>query len=108
MIALLSGKALYRVVPSKSVVGGRFRPLVVDFDRGGRLREKEEEGEEEAGEKYLAHAALPRFPRTVRCPRGKIRSCDPSLVGNSSPTGDSFSPCVEKERGNVVPFLFFL
>ncbi|RWV92145.1 hypothetical protein GW17_00045516 [Ensete ventricosum] len=46
----------YQVVSSKSIVDGRSRE-----------KEGKEEGEEE-GEKYLARAALPRFPRAIRCP----------------------------------------
>ncbi|RWV82611.1 hypothetical protein BHE74_00048380, partial [Ensete ventricosum] len=45
--------ARYRAIPSKSAVSSR-------------LRDKEEEGEEEEGEKFLAHATLPWLPRMVR------------------------------------------
>ncbi|RZR80660.1 hypothetical protein BHM03_00006715 [Ensete ventricosum] len=45
----------------------------------GRLREKEEVGEEEEGETCSLRAALPRFPRAIH------RPLDPSPMGDSSP-----------------------
>ncbi|RRT63879.1 hypothetical protein B296_00037491 [Ensete ventricosum] len=53
---------------SKSAINSRFRPLTIDFGHwrlistiGGRLREKEEEGEEEKRENKEI-PTLPRFP----------------------------------------------
>ncbi|RWW34720.1 hypothetical protein GW17_00000512 [Ensete ventricosum] len=103
VIAIVRGlSALYRAVHT-GWLADRYAdcPLsggTVEIDRrqsisavDGRLREKEEEGEE-AGETCFA----------VRC-YSLVPLCDPS------PAGDSFSPCVssprrEKERGNTARY----
>ncbi|RWW52733.1 hypothetical protein BHE74_00040832 [Ensete ventricosum] len=61
--------ARYRRNRSSAIDFGHWRSTV-----DGQLREKEEEGEEEEGEKYLARTALPRFlvqsiARMIRRPR---------------------------------------
>ncbi|RWW79149.1 hypothetical protein BHE74_00012579 [Ensete ventricosum] len=80
-----------RYVPVCQLIGmriARYRAVLPKSIVGGRLREKEkgeeEEGGEEEGEKYLARSVA----------RGRS---DPSPMGNSSPAGDFFSTCGEKE-----------
>ncbi|RWV98329.1 hypothetical protein GW17_00038832 [Ensete ventricosum] len=51
----------YRAIPSKSTIGGRFQPSTGISIVDGRLREREEEGEEENGEKREI-PDLPWFP----------------------------------------------
>ncbi|RZS15887.1 hypothetical protein BHM03_00047815, partial [Ensete ventricosum] len=86
-----TGKAPYRAVrtgpPADWYADHPLPSGTIEIDRwqsisviGGRLREKEEEGET-----CSPHAALPRFPRAIHHLRAKNRSRDLSPTGDSSP-----------------------